>query len=154
MSIWYRILKHHIDYFENFRSVLKSLKANYSNYIIEGNLSINSLRKKFEIFSSLIADTFDIFMIWETKLDYTCTAAQYSLNEFYIESNHNDLNSRILFCAREMLIVHLWKKICILNILFLTNKLSIICSEISKTWMNLWTSYVYLQCIYYYYFFI
>ena len=44
-----------------------------------GHLKINSIRNKFEILSSLIADTFDIFMLSETKLDDTFTSAQFSI---------------------------------------------------------------------------
>ena len=44
-----------------------------------GHLNINSIRNKFEILSSLIADTFDIFMLSETKLDDTFTSAQFSI---------------------------------------------------------------------------
>ena len=39
---------------------LKNLRAGYPNNIIVGHLNINSLRNKFEILSSLLADTFDI----------------------------------------------------------------------------------------------
>ena len=52
---------------------LKSRRASYPSNTSIGQLNINSLRNKFEILSSLIADTFDIFMLSETKLDDTFT---------------------------------------------------------------------------------
>ena len=57
-------------------SCFKNLRASYPNNIVIGHLNINSLRNKFEILSTLIADTFDIFILSETKLDNTFTSAK------------------------------------------------------------------------------
>ena len=77
---------------------LKDLRASYLNNIIKGHLNINSLRNKFEIFSSVIADTFDIFMLSETKLKDTFTSAQFSVNGLFVPQRHdcNDKGDRIL----------------------------------------------------------
>ena len=56
---------------------LKNLRASYLNNIIIVHLNINALRNKFEMFSFLIADTFDMFMLSETKLDDTFTLASF-----------------------------------------------------------------------------
>ena len=59
---------------------LKNFRANYLNNTIIGHLNINSLSNQFEILSSLIADTFDIFMLSETNLDDAFTSAQFSIH--------------------------------------------------------------------------
>ena len=56
---------------------LKSLRASHPKNIIIGHLKVNSLRNKFEIFSSLTADTFDEIKLTETKLDDTFTPASF-----------------------------------------------------------------------------
>ena len=60
-------------YFADAKLFLKNLRACYPYIIITGHLNINSLRNQFEILPSLIVDTFDIFMLSETKLDDTFT---------------------------------------------------------------------------------
>ena len=49
--------------------VLKNLLVSYPNNIIIGHLNINSIRNKFEMLSSSIAQYVDILMLSETKLD-------------------------------------------------------------------------------------
>ena len=66
-------------YSEDAKLFLKNLRASYSNSIIIGYLNI--IREKFEMFSSLIADRLDIFMLSETKLN-NFTLAQFSTNDF------------------------------------------------------------------------
>ena len=55
----------------------------------------------------LIAGTFDIFMLPETKLDYTFTSAQFSINWFFAPHrlDRNDKGGGILLFVRERLIV-------------------------------------------------
>ena len=59
---------------------LKNLLVKYSNKIIVVHLNINSVRNKFELFSSLIGGKMDILMISETKLNVTFPA-----NQFFIQ---------------------------------------------------------------------
>ena len=91
---------------------LKSLRASYPNNIVIGHFNVNSLRNKFEILSSLIADTFDIFMLSETKLDDTFISTQFSINGFFAPHrlDHNDKDGEILLYVRETLIVLPLKK--------------------------------------------
>ena len=91
---------------------LKSLRASYPNNIIIGHLNINSLRNKFEILSSLIADTFDIFMLPKLKLDDTYTSAQFSIKRFSVPHrlDRNIKGGGILLYVRETLIVLPLKK--------------------------------------------
>ena len=100
---------------------LKNLRASYLNNIIIiiliiifiiGHLDITSLRNKFEILSSLIADTFDIFMLSETELDDTFTSAQFSIKRFSVPHRFdcNEKGGKILLYARETLITLPLKK--------------------------------------------
>ena len=77
--MWY-VLFQNVD----AKLLLKNLRVSYPTNIIIGHLNINPLRNKFEIFSSLIADTFDTFKLSETKLDDTFTLAQFSINGFFV----------------------------------------------------------------------
>ena len=96
---------------------LKSLRASYPNNIIIGHLNINSLRNKFEILSSLIADTFNIFMLSETKLEDTFTSAQFSIKGFSVpyRLDRNGKGGGILLYVRETLIVLPLKKYSLLS---------------------------------------
>ena len=64
------------------QSFLKDIRINNINRLIIGQLSINSLRNKFEQLSTMINGNIDIFMISETKLDEIFPAAQFSLQGF------------------------------------------------------------------------
>ena len=97
---------------------LKNLRASYPNNIIIiiifiiGHLNITSLRKRFEILSSLIVDTFDIFMLSETELDHTFTSAQFSIKGFSVPHrlDCNEKGGKILLYATETLIILPLKK--------------------------------------------
>ena len=76
----------------------------------------------------MIAYTFDIFKIRETKLDDTCSVAQFSLNGFLVSHrpDDNNLGSGFFVCVKEKLIVLLSEYIyyyvllsCIINVLLL-----------------------------------
>ena len=49
--------------------VLKTVRANNANTLVIGHLNINSIRKKFEMLSSMIKDNINVLMVSETKLD-------------------------------------------------------------------------------------
>ena len=59
-----------------------------------GHLKINSIRKKFELLSSLIGGKIDIFMISETKLDATFPTNQFFIQGcstvYRMDRNHKD----------------------------------------------------------------
>ena len=83
----------------------KSIRASYPNNIVRGHLSINSLRNKFEILSSLIAYTYDMFMLPESKLDDTLTSAKFYGFFAPHRLDGNDKGGGILLYVREILIV-------------------------------------------------
>ena len=57
------------------KSVLKCLCSNHPEQIITGHLNINFMRNKFDIMKPMSLDDIDIFMVTETKLDYSFPAS-------------------------------------------------------------------------------
>ena len=49
---------------------LRSLRSKHAKNVFLGHLNVNSLRNKFESLNKLIKDTFDIFLVSESKLDF------------------------------------------------------------------------------------
>ena len=78
---------------------LKNLRVKYSNKIIIGHLNINSIRKKFELLSSLIGGKIDILLISETKLDATFATNQFSIQGYSTayRMDRNDKGGGIIF---------------------------------------------------------
>ena len=78
---------------------LKNLRVKYSNKIIMGHLNINSIRKKFELLSSLIGGKIDILLISETKLDATFATNQFSIQGYSTtyRMDRNDKGGGIIF---------------------------------------------------------
>ena len=93
------------EYPADARSILIYLRVNYSNNIIVGHLNMKSLRNKFEVLLSLIADTFNIFLLSKTKFDDTFTAVQFSINELFVSHrlDRNNKDSGILLHLKEKL---------------------------------------------------
>ena len=87
------------EYPADARSILIDLRVKYSNNIIVGHLNMKSLRNKFEVLLSLIADTFNIFLLSKTKFDDTFTAVQFSINELFVSHrlDRNNKDSGICF---------------------------------------------------------
>ena len=48
---------------------LRDLRSKHPKNVFLGHLNVNSLRIKFESLNELIKDTFDIFLVTESKLD-------------------------------------------------------------------------------------
>ena len=83
---------------------LKSCRASYPNNIIVGHLNIKSLRNNSRFYQ---ADTFDMFMLYETKLGDSFTSAQFLLKGFSVPHrlDRNEKGVGVLLYVREMLIV-------------------------------------------------
>ena len=86
---------------------LKNLLVKYSNKIIVVHLNINSVRNKFELFSSLIGGKMDILMISETKLNVT-----FPTNQFFIQGystgnrmDRNDKGGGIMLFVKDGIII-------------------------------------------------
>ena len=68
----------------NPKDLLKKLKYDNPNKIIIGHLNINSIRSKFEFLKELIDNNIDIFLISETKLNYTFPSGQFLINGYHV----------------------------------------------------------------------
>ena len=94
------------------QSFLKDIRVNNIDRLIIGQLNINSLRNKFEQLSTMINRNNDIFMIFETKLDETFSAAQFSLQGFcdHYRFDRNRNSGGIMLYIREDIPSRLIKK--------------------------------------------
>mgnify|MGYP001792265277 CR=1 FL=1 len=63
---------------------VSSLKRLHTKNVFLGHLNINSLRNKFESIQLLIKDSFDIFLISETKIDSSFPNAQFNIPGYKI----------------------------------------------------------------------
>ena len=70
------------DDISNCFTELKHFRLNNSKNLILGHLNINSLRNKFETVKNIIEDTFDIFLISETKIDNSFPNSEFSINGY------------------------------------------------------------------------
>ena len=82
---------------------LKNIYIKYLNKIIMGHLNINSIRNKFELFSSLIGAKIDIFLISETKLNATFPANQFFIQGYSIvyRLDRNDKGRGIMLFVKD-----------------------------------------------------
>ena len=86
--------------------VLKNLRISYPNNIIIGHLNMNSIRNKFEMLSSSVAQYVDILMLSETKLDSTFPSTQFLINGFSVPHrlDRNSKDGGILLYVRDKII--------------------------------------------------
>ena len=87
--------------------VLKNLRISYPNNIIIGHLKMNSIRNKFEMLNSSVAQYVDILMLSETKLDSTFPSTQFLINDFSVPHrlDRNSKDGGILLYVRDKIIV-------------------------------------------------
>ena len=75
-------------------------KWNYKN-LITGHLNINYIRKKYERLGEIIKD-FDIFLISESKLDFTFPNEQFKISDFKIfRYDQNRFGGGLLLCLND-----------------------------------------------------
>ena len=60
-------------------NTLRDLRSKHPKNVFLGHLNVNSLRIKFESLNELIKDTFDIFLVTESKLDSSFPDSQFSI---------------------------------------------------------------------------
>ena len=72
--------------------IFKKIWINNVNRLVIGYLNINSIRNKFDMFSSTVKDNIDILMVLETKLDSSFPQAQLRI-EGYAPPFRYDRNS-------------------------------------------------------------
>ena len=63
---------------------LKKIKSQNPKKLIFGQLSVNSIRNKFESIQEIIQNTFDIFLACETKIDSSFPNQQFCIPEYRI----------------------------------------------------------------------
>ena len=66
----------------NATVTLQNLRLENPNRIMSGQLNINSIRNKFEMLTSLIANEIDVLLLSETKLDETFPLEQFLISGF------------------------------------------------------------------------
>ena len=85
------------------KSRLKQMKAQSLDKLFLGDLNINSIRNKFEALKFIIDNNIDIFLISETKLDYSFSTAQFLIKGFSApySFDRNSKGGGLLFYIRE-----------------------------------------------------
>ena len=89
--------------------VLRKLRISYPNNVIIDHLNINSIRNKFDMLQFLLADSIDILMISDSKLDGTFPSSQSQIYGFRTpyRLDGNDRGGGILLFVRENLMTRL-----------------------------------------------
>ena len=89
--------------------VLRKLRISYPNNVIIDHLNINSIRNKFDMLQFLLADSTDILMISDSKLDGTFPSSQSQIYGFRTpyRLDGNDRGGGILLFVRENLMTRL-----------------------------------------------
>ena len=86
---------------ETFRT-LRGLKSKHPKNVFLGHFNVNSLRTKFESLNELIKDTFDIFLVNESKLDSSFPDSQLSIPGYCKVRKDRNMNGEgILFYINE-----------------------------------------------------
>ena len=81
---------------------LRGLRRKHPKNVFLGHLNVNSLRNKFESLNELIKDTFDIFLVSESKLDSSFPDSQFSIPGYHIVREDRNKNGKgILFYINE-----------------------------------------------------
>ena len=79
-------------------TTLRGLRSKHPKNDFLGHLNVITLRNKFESLDELIKDTFDVFLVSESKLDSSFSDSQFSIPDYYIVSEDRNKNRRgILF---------------------------------------------------------
>ena len=63
---------------------LKKIKSEHPKNLFFGQLNVNSIRNKFESVQEIIQNTFDIFLVCETKIDSSFPNQQFCIPEYRI----------------------------------------------------------------------
>ena len=83
-------------------NTLRDLRSKHPKNVFLGHLNVNSLRIKFESLNELIKDTFDIFLVTESKLDSSFPDSQFSIPGCRIvRKDQNRNGGGILFYINE-----------------------------------------------------
>ena len=81
---------------------LRDLRSKHPKNVFLGHLNANSLRIKFESSNEPIKDTFDIFLVTESKFDSSFPDSQFSIPGYHIvRKDQNKNGGGILFYINE-----------------------------------------------------
>ena len=79
-------------------TTLRGFRSKHPKNVFLGHLNVITLRNKFESLDELIKDTFDVFLVSESKLDSSFSDSQFPIPDYYIVSEDRNKNRRgILF---------------------------------------------------------
>ena len=85
------------------KKALKDIRISNMNKLIFGDLNINSLRNKFDLFSEQVKGSIDILIVSETKLDDSFPEAQFLIEGFHspFRFDRNSNSGGIMLYVRE-----------------------------------------------------
>ena len=91
---------------------MKKLRLDYPKIIIIGYININSVRNKFEQFSHMMEERFDVIVIAETKLDLSFPSSHFTIIGFRfpirLEIKNNSV--RILVYIYIYIYIYIYKR--------------------------------------------
>ena len=81
---------------------LKKIKSEHPKNVFFGQLNVNSIRNKFESVQEIIKNTFDIFLVCETKTDSSFPNQQFCIPEYRIfRKDRTARGGGLLFCVNQ-----------------------------------------------------
>ena len=82
--------------------LLKRIKSEHTRNLFFGQLNVNSVRSKFESVQEIIQNTFDIFLVCETKIDSSFPNQQFFIPEYGIfRKDRNTRGGGLLFYVNQ-----------------------------------------------------
>ena len=81
---------------------LKKIRSKHPKNLFFGQLNVNSTINKFELFQEIIQNTFDIFLVCETKIDSSFPNQLFCIPEYSIfRKDRNACGGGLLFCVNQ-----------------------------------------------------
>ena len=81
---------------------LKKIRSKHPKNLFFGQLNVNSIRNKFESVQEIVQNTFDIFLVCETKIDSSFPNQQFCIPEYRIFRNdRNACGGGLLFYVNQ-----------------------------------------------------
>ena len=63
-------------------TTLRGLRSKHPKNVLLGHLNVNTLKNKFEPLDELTKDTFDVFLVSESKRDSSFSDSQFSIPDY------------------------------------------------------------------------
>ena len=80
---------------------LKKITSKHPKNLFFGQLNVNSVRNKFESVQEIVQNTFDIFLVCETKIDSSFSNQQLCIPEYRIFRKDRNARGGLLFSANQ-----------------------------------------------------